>query len=448
MTSTLLIIDDETRLRTLLARVLRLEQYEVLEAESLRSGVGLLDKSPEVRVVLLDVRLPDGNGIEAVAKIKAAHPAVEVLLLTAYGTIPDSVLAMKNGAFDYPVKGDDNDRIVTVVSKALEKAQLQARVRELEEQVAGALFSLDDIQGTSPEIVRARDLARRVAQTDTTVLLIGETGTGKELFAQAIHRESSRRAKTFLAINCGAFSRELLESELFGHRAGSFTGATKDKQGLFEEANGGTLFLDEIGELSADLQAKLLRVLETQEFLRVGDTRPTKVNVRILAATNRDLLKESQAGTFRPDLYYRLSVFQIGLPPLRERPGDLPLLAEGLARTLSARLRIPFREIEPAFLRQLSGHSWPGNIRELRNVIERALILNENGVLKAESLPFSLSPGQAPAGDSYDLATLERVHIQRVLQHTHGNKTEAARLLGIGLTTLYRKIEEHQLTVR
>ncbi|PMD97175.1 sigma-54-dependent Fis family transcriptional regulator [Siphonobacter sp. BAB-5405] len=441
MENKILIIDDENRLRSLLARLLKLEQYQVLEAENIRSGLKVLEENNDIKVVLMDVRLPDGNGVDTVQKIKQRYPCMEVLLLTAYGTIPDSVTAMKNGAFDYLVKGDDNDKIITLVAKAAEKARLQFRIRELEQQVAGNLYALDQIQGQSPAILRAKDLARKVAHTDTTVLLIGETGTGKELFSQAIHRESNRRTKTFLAINCGAFSRELLESELFGHRAGAFTGALKDKKGLFEEANHGTLFLDEIGELSLDLQAKLLRVLESQEFIRVGDTKPTQVNVRIIAATNRDLLKESQEGHFRADLYYRLSVFQIELPSLRERLDDLPLLAQGLARTLSERLRIPFRSIDPAFLQQLSQHAWPGNIRELRNVIERALILTEDGILRADNLPFR----ESSTLDSFELSAVEQRHIRKVLQHTQGNKTEAARLLGIGLTTLYRKIEEYQL---
>ncbi|MDQ1090035.1 sigma-54 dependent transcriptional regulator [Siphonobacter sp. SORGH_AS_1065] len=442
MQTKILLVDDETRLRNLLARLLRLEEYEVLEAENIQSGLTLLQLHPTIKVVLLDVRLPDGNGLETVPKVKQINPSAEILLLTAYGTIPDSVQAIKNGAFDYLVKGDDNDKIITLVSKAVEKANLQFRIRELENQVSEKLISLEDIQGESPAILKAKELARKVSHTDTTVLLIGETGTGKELFAQAIHRESNRRTKTFLAINCGAFSRELLESELFGHRAGAFTGATKDKKGLFEEANGGTLFLDEMGEMSLDLQAKLLRVLENREFFRVGDTKPTQVNVRIIAATNRDLLKESQEGHFRADLYYRLSVFQMDLPPLRERLSDLPILAQGLAQSLSRRLRIPFQTIEPDFLKQLSQHNWPGNIRELRNVIERALILSDTGLLKAETLPFHT---QNQSIDSFELSVIEQQHIRKVLQHTKGNKTEAARLLGIGLTTLYRKIEEYQL---
>ncbi len=442
MQTKILLVDDETRLRNLLARLLRLEDYEVLEAENIQSGLNLLRQHPDIKSVLLDVRLPDGSGLDTIPRVKEINPGAEILLLTAYGTIPDSVQAIKNGAFDYLVKGDDNDKIITLVAKAVEKARLQFRIRELENQITEKLISFDEIQGESAGILKAKELARKVAPTDTTVLLIGETGTGKELFAQAIHRESSRRNKTFLAINCGAFSRELLESELFGHRAGAFTGATKDKKGLFEEASGGTLFLDEMGEMSLDLQAKLLRVLENREFIRVGDTKPTQVNVRIIAATNRDLLKESQEGHFRADLYYRLSVFQMELPPLRERLEDVPLLAQGLARSLSQRLRLPFQRIDPDFLQLLGRHQWPGNIRELRNVIERALILADGGVLRSDSLPFQ---SQDHSVDSFELSTVEQQHIRKVLQYTKGNKTEAARLLGIGLTTLYRKIEEYQL---
>ncbi|MES1219330.1 MAG: sigma-54 dependent transcriptional regulator, partial [Bacteroidota bacterium] len=300
-TGIILIIDDEEKLRSLLSRIIRLEGYTVLEAENLKAGNKLLEKEA-IDVILCDVKLPDGNGVDFVKEMKTRHASLEVILLTAYGNIADGVKAMKNGAFDYITKGDDNDKIIPLLARAFEKVQLQKRVEQLEQQV-GKRYSFEGILGESPLIAEAIALARKVAPTDATVLLLGETGTGKEVFAQAIHQASKREGKPFMALNCSAFSKELLESELFGHKAGAFTGATKDKRGLIEEANLGTLFLDEIGEMHIDLQAKLLRVLESSEFIKVGDTKTTRVNVRIITATNRDLQTEVTEGKFREDLF-------------------------------------------------------------------------------------------------------------------------------------------------
>lgn len=439
--ATILIIDDEDRLRQLLARILSLEGYTVLEAPNARTGLQVLSRE-EVQLVISDVKLPDKNGIELTAQIKQAYPDTEILVLTAYGTIADGVTAIKNGAFDYITKGDDNDRIIPLVSRAIEKAQLQFRIRQLEQQV-GHKYSFDQIIGQSLPIRQAIDLARKVAVTDTTVLLMGETGTGKEVFAQAIHQASPRRNGAFVAINCGALSKDILESELFGHRAGAFTGAARDQKGLFAEASKGTIFLDEIGEMPLDLQAKLLRVLETGEFLRVGDTKPTKVDVRVIAATNRNLEQQANTGAFRLDLYYRLSVFTIILPALRERVADIPALAEQFARQYGAKLGRKTVLLDQEFTRKLQQHSWKGNIRELKNVIERAMILADGPTLLPEHLPFDLQA--TPTEAIWNLSALEHQHIRRVMQFTHGNKNEAARLLGIGLTTLYRKIQEYGL---
>ncbi|CCG99205.1 two component, sigma54 specific, transcriptional regulator, Fis family [Fibrella aestuarina BUZ 2] len=440
MPPTLLLIDDEPRLRQLLARMLQLEGYTVLEAETGRAGLHVLEREP-VHAVLCDVKLPDGSGIAFTEQIKQTYPATEVIVLTAYGTIADGVTAIKNGAFDYITKGDDNDRILPLVSRAIEKAQLQFRIRELEDKVAQR-YGFERILGTSKAIRQAIDLARKVAVTDTTVLLMGETGTGKEVFAQAIHQASRRASGTFVAINCGALSKDILESELFGHRAGAFTGASRDQKGLFAEAHKGTLFLDEIGEMPLDLQAKLLRVLETHEFLRVGDTKPTKVDVRVIAATNRGLEQEANAGHFRLDLYYRLSVFSIDLPPLRDRPADVPELALRFAQESAAKLGKRDLRLSEAFVQKLQQHSWKGNIRELKNVIERAVILSDTNVLDADVLPADMQSGTFDAA-AMDLASVEKGHIGRVLRHVNGHKPEAARLLGIGLTTLYRKMAEY-----
>ena len=450
MADTILIIDDEPRPRQLLTRILQLEGYAVLEAETARAGLKTLENEA-VHVIISDVKLPDKNGIELTAQLKQAYPATEIIVLTAYGTIQDGVTAIKNGAFDYITKGDDNDRIIPLVSRAVEKAQLQFRIQRLEAQMSHR-HGFDSIIGRSNPITQAIDLARRVAVTDTTVLLTGETGTGKEVFAQAIHQGSPRRNGPFVAINCGALGREILESELFGHRAGAFTGATRDQKGLFAEADKGTIFLDEIGEMPLDLQAKLLRVLETHEFLRVGDTKSTKTDVRVIAATNRDLAQEAQANHFRLDLYYRLSVFQILLPPLRDRPDDIMALAEQFARQDAAKIGRRGVQLSPAFVQKLRQHPWKGNIRELKNVIERAVILADTTAdnlteLTPALLPYEMQDGTLPTDPTaiIDLATLERQHIRRVLRHTSGSKTEAARLLGIGLTTLYRKIQEYGL---
>ena len=444
--SNILIIDDEAGLRALLARILRLEGYEVAEAGTWRDGLKMLEKS-DFQLVLCDVKLPDGNGVALVSDIKTRFPQTEVILLTAFGNIPDGVQAIKNGAFDYLTKGDDNERIIPLVSRALEKAQLQQRIRHLE-KVVGNTYSFDNILGDSAAIRQAKDLAGQVAPTDATVLLTGETGTGKEVFAAAIHGASGRQGKSFVAVNCSAFGREILESELFGHRAGSFTGAVKDKKGLFEEAHQGTIFLDEIGEMPADLQAKLLRVLESGEFLKIGDTQPTRVNARIIAATNRDLKKESEAGHFRPDLFYRLSVFEIRLPALRDRTKDIEPLATYFAQYFSRKMGKRIAGLSPDFLAGLLAHSWPGNVRELRNIIERAVILENGDWLSVISLPLELQnlaakPGVKPDQlSAFDLAAAEKLHILKVLNHTGGNKSEAARLLNIAPATLYRKLGE------
>ena len=445
MSATILLIDDEPRLRQLLARILELEGYTILEAENARAGLKILERE-DVHLVISDVKLPDKNGIELSAQIKQLYPATEVIVLTAYGTISDGVTAIKNGAFDYITKGDDNDRIIPLVSRAVEKATLQFRIKQLEQQV-GQRYGFDRIIGHSKAIQHAIELARKVAITDTTVLLTGETGTGKEVFAQAIHQASLRRTGPFVAINCGALGKDILESELFGHRAGAFTGASRDQKGLFAEANKGTIFLDEIGEMPLDLQAKLLRVLETHEFLRVGDTKPTKTDVRVIAATNRGLEREANNGHFRLDLYYRLSVFQIELPPLRDRRDDIPDLAKQFARQDAAKIGKRTVHLTPIFVQKLQQHPWKGNIRELKNVIERALILADSDELTPDLLPYEMQEGTNLIDPTaLDLATVEWQHIQRVLRQTNGNKTETARLLGIGLTTLYRKLQEAGLS--
>jgi two-component system, NtrC family, response regulator len=442
-----LVIEDDAKIRLLLKRVLSLEGYTAYEAADLRSAARVV-KDEEIDVIVCDVKLPDGNGIDFTKRIKTSSATnIEIIMLTAFGNIPDSVQAMRNGAFDYITKGDDNDKLIPLVHNAMEKARLQRRVRQLEEQ-AMKDFSFDSIIGKSPVIAETISLARKVALTDATVLLLGETGTGKELFSRAIHGASTRAAYPFVALNCSAFSKGLLESELFGHKAGAFTGAIKDKKGLIELANGGTLFLDEIGELHIDLQAKLLRVLETSEFIKVGDTKSTRINVRIIAATNKDIDKDVKSGEFRKDLFYRLNTFTIELPPLRDRKQDIPLLAEYFLHIFSLKANQNIEGMSKGFIDYLKMHEWIGNIRELKNVMERAVIMANGSQLTVENLPLEFQNRnfiKQITNSNMDLNSMEKMHIQRVLNRTKGNKVEAAKLLNIGLTTLYRKIEEYNL---
>ncbi len=443
MQQSVLIIDDEKKICSLLARIIELEGFTVFQANTGKEGLKVL-AAQEVHVVISDVKLPDVSGVELVKQIKQLKPYAEVINLTAFGTIQDGVKAMRNGAFDYITKGDDNDKIIPLVYKAMDKAKLQYRVFELETKMQKQ-YDFTSILGQSKPIMEAIDLARRVAPTDTTVLLLGETGTGKEVFAQAIHFESQRRTKPFVALNCSGFNPDLLESELFGYKQGAFTGAQKDKKGLLQEANEGTLFLDEIGEMNLDLQAKLLRVLENQTFIKVGDTQTTKVNVRIIAATNRDLKTEAEEGRFRLDLFYRLSVFSIELPSLNERKGDIIIIAKYYLKQFAAKVNKPDFIMDDQFSSRLLNHVWKGNIRELKNVIERVVILSDGTSLNASLLPYEFHQGTVES-DGMKMETVEKMHIIKVLKYTRNNKTETSRLLGIGLTTLYRKLEEYQIS--
>ena len=426
-----------------MARIIGLEGFETMVAKDGKSGLKLLDQQA-FDLVLCDVKLPDYNGLDLCKRIKDKFPILEVILLTAYGTIPDGVQAMKNGAFDYLTKGDENNKIIPLVHRAIEKVELAKRVNHLEKRLENR-SSFAAIIGESIAIRQAIDLAKKVAVSDTTVLLTGETGTGKEVFANAIHNESPRQKEHFVAVNCSAFSKELLESELFGHKAGSFTGAIRDKQGLFEEANRGTLFLDELGEMPLDLQAKLLRVLETGEFHKVGESKTSKTNVRIIAATNRQLKDEVEKAHFREDLFYRISTFQIQLPPLRDRLDDLDLFCQHFLPYFCHKTKKRIHGYSKEFIGALKNHAWNGNIRELKNIIERAVILCEEEQLQKEHLPIEFQPNSSKNNkqlSAFDLASAEKVHIQKVLNYTQGNKTKTAELLGIALTTLYRKLEE------
>lgn len=442
----ILIIDDEEKLRGLLSRIVKSEGFDVVQAPDLKSGFKKLEQN-DIDLVLCDVKLPDGNGVDFVSKVKTAFPLTEIILLTAFGKISDGVQAMKNGAFDYIVKGDDNDKIIPLLYKAIEKVQLQKKIQQLEKRISEK-YSFTNIIGKSKSLEQVIELAKKVAKTDSTVLLTGETGTGKEVFAQAIHENSNRVGKSFVALNCSTFSKEILESELFGHKQGAFTGAIKDKKGFIEEANGGTLFLDEIGEMPLELQAKLLRVLETNEYIQLGDTTPKKSNFRLIAATNRDLKTESEEHQFRSDLYFRLNIFEIHLPPLRERIKDIAPLTHYFVKQFALSSNYKTFTTTPEFLHKLETYHWPGNVRELKNVIERSVILVNGDVLTPDVLPYEIQH-QAVVGNktlsAFSMASVEKLHIQKVLNYSKGNKAETARLLEIGVATLYRKLDEYNI---
>lgn len=435
-----LIIDDEDHFRELLSRIISLEGFEVLQAKNIREGLKILDNK-DISVVVTDVKLPDGNGMDLLERLKRDYPLIEVIVITAYGTIQDGVNAMKKGAFDYIAKGDDDDKIHVMVERAAEKAQMQQKLRHLEQRVDDK-YGFKNIVGESEAIQEAIRMAKKVASSDMSVLLQGETGTGKELFAQAIHQASPRKGGPFVALNCSAFPKDMLESEMFGFKKGAFTGATESKKGLIEEADGGTLFLDEIGEMDIGLQAKLLRFLENNKFTKLGETRERSVNIRVVAATNKDLKKESEKEAFRDDLYYRLAGFKIDIPPLRDRKRDIPLLANFFLKRLNERVK----RIDDETMNLLLSYSWQGNIRELKNIVERSAILAEGDTITPDLLPPEFHGDSiTSSNNSESLKEMERIHIKRVLEKADGNKTKAAEMLGIGTSTLYRKIDEYNL---
>lgn len=436
-----LVIDDEDRFRNLLARIIGLEGFKVFQAKNAREGLKKLEHE-SISVVVLDVKLPDGNGLHLLEQIKKEHPLIEVILITAFGTIQDGVNAMKQGAFDYITKGDEDDHIHVVVERAAEKAHLNTKLHHLEQRIESK-YGFDNIIGESEEIQEVIKMAKKVSSSEMSVVLQGETGTGKELFAQAIHQASSRKKGPFVALNCSAFPKDLLESELFGFKKGAFTGAAESKKGLLEEADGGTLFLDEIGEMEIGLQAKLLRFLENNRFTKLGETKERNVDIRVIAATNKDLKQASDQGQFRDDLYYRLAGFTIEIPPLRQRSADIPLLANFFLKRLHQRVR----RIDSNAMKLLVSYPWKGNIRELKNIIERAAILAEGSVLTPDLLPeeFRQQSRAANVSTESSMQEIERAHIKRVLKSVQGNKTKAAKVLGIGTSTLYRKITEYDL---
>ena len=441
----ILVVDDEASARTTLALLLRKRGHRVTEADGVGAAVKTLtDETFEV--IVTDLRMPDGNGMDVLRAARVHCPDADVILLTAYAGWESAKEAIQLGAIDYFEKGREPDELMHRIERALagkalrqENANLRAQVRDR--------YGLPGLLAASAQMAQVVELVRRVAPTSATVLIQGESGTGKEVIAKAIHHASERARGPFVAINCGALPETLLESEIFGHVRGAFTGASGAKKGLFEEAHGGTLLLDEIGEMAPSLQVKLLRALQSGEIRPVGSTQSITVDVRIVAATNRDLEQLIRQGGFREDLFYRLNVIPVTLPPLRERREDIPLLAEHFLGRAGARLGRSLR-LSPAALDRLLRYPWPGNVRELENAIERTAILARHEVIEPDDLPPHVTGGvvlgPAPRLErAHTLADTERAHIIQTLERCSWNHSRAAETLGIGRTTLWRKLKEY-----
>ena len=438
--SKILVVDDEVQIRTLLSRMLELEGYEVCQAGDCRTALKQLEfQSPDV--VLCDVFLPDGNGVDLVSSVKKTAPNVEIILLTAHGNIPDGVQAIKNGAFDYITKGDDNNKIIPLVSRAVEKARMNVRLEKLEKKV-GHTYSFDSVLGDSKALKDAVSLAQKVSGTDVPVLLTGETGTGKEVFAQAIHYNSKRAKQNFVAVNCSSFSKELLESEMFGHKAGSFTGALKDKKGLFEEADNGTIFLDEIGNLSYEVQIQLLRALQERKIRPVGSNKEIQVDVRLVSATNENLEQAIEKGTFREDLYHRINEFTLRMPQLKDRREDILLFANFFLDQANRELDKHLIGFDEKASQALLEYQWPGNLRQMKNIVRRATLLAQDKLITLNELSELKSPvAPSAAGMPLRNEETEKQQIIEALKQTGYNKSRAAQLLGIDRKTLYNKLK-------
>ncbi|RMH18805.1 MAG: sigma-54-dependent Fis family transcriptional regulator [Acidobacteria bacterium] len=454
-----LIVDDEERIRGILALLLRDHRHRVAEAASGEEALALA-ASFHPDLVLLDLNMPGLDGLETLRRLQASRPEADVIIMTAYGTIRSAVEAMRSGAFDYLTKPFDNDELLLLVDRALNLRRLSAEVESLRDELE-ARYGFTEIIGISPQMQEVFRTMAKVARVDATVLVTGESGTGKELVARAIHRKSKRSLRPFVAVNCSAIPHTLVEAEFFGHERGAFTDAHESRAGTFEQADGGTLFLDEVGDLALDAQAKLLRALQERKIVRVGGRAPREVDVRVIAATNKDLEQEVGAGRFREDLYWRLNVVQVRLPALRQRVQDLPLLIEHFLDRINRELGLKVRGLEDEAQRLLLAYPWPGNVRELENTLCRAMILCEGDLLAAVDLPGRLrdEPGEGAAPPASDLdhmalaeavseATerLEKRMIRSRLAAHKGNRTATAESLGISRKTLFNKMRHYGLT--
>ncbi|MBW1669531.1 MAG: sigma-54-dependent Fis family transcriptional regulator [Deltaproteobacteria bacterium] len=445
--STILVVDDDPGHRTMLRTLLTGWGYTILEAEDGSQAIEKVHEQP-FDLILMDIRMIKMSGLEALREIKAYNPAIPIIIMTAYSSVETAVEALKNGAYDYLTKPLDFDELRLAMDRAMDHTHLREENRILRETL-GKRFDAGNIIGQSPAMVRVLEMVAQVASSEATVLISGESGTGKELIAGAIHFNSPRKDGPYVKINCAAITETLLESELFGHEKGAFTGAYKKKEGRFVQAQGGTLFLDEISEMSLAMQVKLLRVLQEREITRVGGEEPIKVDVRLIAATNKDLVREVEEGRFREDLYYRLNVVNINIPPLRQRKEDVPLLAKHFLSIFSEKNHKNIEGFTPQAMDRLLRYDWPGNVRQLMNAIERAVVLSRSNYLDLEDLP--LVPGeQLPENGGHEipvsdlaLEEVEKATILKTLELTGGNKSEAARKLGITRKTLHTKLKKY-----
>jgi DNA-binding NtrC family response regulator len=448
---TILVVDDDESVRVVVQMQLEEAGYQVLTAPNAKEGLSLADEySPSL--VITDLKMPGESGMDVLRNIRAEHPETAVVMITAFGTIQTAVEAMKSGAYDYVTKPIDFDELVLIVNRALEHQQLVEEVRTLR-CALDEKYGFQSIIGHSRILIRVLETASRVAQRDSTVLINGETGTGKELLARAIHQNSRRKQRPFITINCGAIPKDLLESELFGHTRGSFTGAVGPKKGKIEMAHGGTLFLDEIGEMPLELQVKLLRLIQNGEIEKVGATEVTQVDVRIIAATHRNLEALTEDGTFREDLYYRLAVVPLTMPPLRERSEDIPELLEHLFLKARQKHDLPKLRLPSALTPYFSGYRWPGNVRQLENVVERLIVLSTGDEIGFQELPDFLQHQSVgleaiqfelpPHGIS--LEAIEKELILKALQKFEWNQTQAAKYLDISRRTLRYRMEKFGL---
>jgi two-component system response regulator HydG len=447
--NSVLVVDDDPAHRTMLRTLLTGWGYSIREADDGSSAIERAHEQP-FDLILMDIRMIKVSGLEALIEIKAFNPAIPVIIMTAYSSVETAVEALKNGAYDYLTKPLDFDELRLTMERAMEHRQLREENRLLRETL-GTHFDRQHIIGRSPSMIKLLETVAQVAPSEATVLITGESGTGKEMIAGAIHFNSPRKDGPFVKINCAAITETLLESELFGHEKGAFTGAYKRREGRFRQAHGGTLFLDEVSEMSLAMQVKLLRVIQDREITRVGGEEVTKVDVRIIAATNKDLLREIEEGRFRDDLYYRLNVVILNMPPLCRRREDIPLLAHHFLEQFSKKNRKQIKGFTPQAMDRLLKYDWPGNVRELMNAIERAVVLARGDYLAEEELPLipqnTQPEGEIPSRDiipaDLPLDEVEKTTILKMLELTEGNKSEAARRLGITRRTLHKKLKAY-----
>ena len=440
--NSLLIVDDELVVRDSLSKWFKQDGYRVDTAEDAGHAIKKMSDGPW-NVILLDIKMPGMSGLELQKRLREIDPAISTIMITAFASVESAVQALKEGAFDYVTKPVDPDHLSHLVTNALRQKKLTEENAQLHEHIS-EMAQGDEIVGNSPQMKKVIELAKTVAQTDTTVMIRGESGSGKELIARVIHVNSPRRYFPIIAVNCGAVPETLLESELFGHEKGAFTGAQYRRKGKFEMADGGTIFLDEIGTISQKMQVQLLRVIESKQFMRVGGNEVIHSDFRIICATNRDLEEAVKDGTFREDLYYRLNVFAVFIPPIRERRTDIPLLVQHFLKKYSSIMNKQVLEVTPDTMDLLVRYDWPGNVRELENVIERAMVLAKPPAIRPDDLPFQLGVNHhVPTDDS--IASVEKAHIEAILAKSGWNITRSAEILSIDRVTLYNKIAKYGL---